>query len=33
MNWRSKKGGEDKVWYEFDKWSKMTKSPLLKKNI
>jgi hypothetical protein len=30
MNYRSKKGGGDKIWYEFDKWSKMTKSPLLK---
>lgn len=33
MNYRSKKGGSDKIWYEFDKWSKMTNSPLLKKDI
>lgn len=24
MNFRSKSGGGDKVYYEFDKWSKMT---------
>lgn len=29
MNFRHKFGGQDKVWYEFDKWSNMTKSPLL----
>jgi len=33
MNFRHKYGAGDKVWYEFDKWSKMTKSPLLEKNI
>ena len=29
MNFRYKYGGGDRVYYEFDKWSNMTKSPLL----
>lgn len=29
MNYRSKKGGSDKIWYEFDKWGKMTKSDII----
>lgn len=29
MNPRSKQGGGDKIWYEFDKWSNMTRSTYL----